>query len=113
MHEPKDEIWSSKFRTLPSSAFRRLACRAFLACLARHALFFILATGFVLAKASGTVAALEPSPDTLMEQGLHAYQRGTFDQALAAWKQAAQLYEHQGKVMEQSQALVQAAQASE
>ena len=67
----------------------------------------------MLAKASGTVAAVEPNPDTLMTQGLQAYQRGAFDQALAAWKQAAQLYEHQGKVREQSQALVQAAQASE
>jgi len=75
-------------------------------------LLLILVTGFVLAKASGTVAR-EPTPDTLMEQGLQAYQRGSFDQALAAWKQAAQIYEHQGKVKEQSQALVQAAQASE
>lgn len=48
-----------------------------------------------------------------MKQGLQAYQRGSFDQALAAWKQAAQLYEQAGKVREQSQALVQAAQASE
>ena len=81
--------------------------------LVKLVLLFILATGFVLAKASGAVAAVEPSPDTLMEQGLQAYQRGSFDQALDAWKQAAQLYEHQGKVKEQSQALVQAAQASE
>ena len=76
-------------------------------------LLVILASGFVLAKASGTVAAVEPTPDTSMEQGLLAYQRGSFDQALAAWQLAAQLYEHQGKVKEQSQALVQAAQASE
>ncbi len=102
-----------KFRTLQSSAFRRLSSRAFLACLARHALLLILATGFVLAKASGTVAAREPAPDTLMTQGLHAYQRGSFDQALADWKQAANLYERDGRVKEQSQALAQAAQASE
>ena len=76
-------------------------------------LLLILATGFMLAKASGTVAALEPTPDTLMEQGLQAYQRGSFDQALAAWKQAADLYERDGKIEEQSQALAQAAQASE
>ena len=67
----------------------------------------------MLAKASGTVAAVEPTPDTLMAQGLQAYQRGSFDQALAAWKQAADLYERAGKVREQSQALAQAAQASE
>jgi CHAT domain-containing protein len=73
----------------------------------------ILASGLLLAKASGTVAAMEPAPDSLMTQGLQAYQRGSFDQALAAWKQAADLYEREGKVKEQSQALVQAAQASE
>lgn len=81
--------------------------------LVRLVLLFILATGFVLAKASGTVAAREPTPDTLMEQGLQAYQRGSFDQALAAWKQAADHYERNGKVGEQSRALAQAAQASE
>ena len=81
--------------------------------LVRLVLLFILATGFVLAKASGTVAALEPTPDSLMTQGLQAYQRGSFDQALAAWKQAADLYERDGKVGEQSRALAQAAQASE
>jgi CHAT domain-containing protein len=81
--------------------------------LVRLVLLFILATGFVLAKASGTVAAVEPTPDTLMTQGLQAYQRGSFDQALAAWKQAADLYERVGRVEEQSRALAQAAQASE
>src|SRR5262250_264433 len=81
--------------------------------LVRLVLLFILAAGFVLAKAAGTVAALEPTPDSLMTQGLQAYQRGSFDQALAAWKQAADLYGRDGKIGEQSQALVQAAQASE
>jgi tetratricopeptide (TPR) repeat protein len=81
--------------------------------LVRLVLLFILATGFVLAKASGTVAAVEPNPDTLMTQGLHAYQRGSFDQALAAWKQAAELYERHGRIEKQSRALAQAAQASE
>jgi CHAT domain-containing protein len=80
---------------------------------ARFVCVLIVATSVMLAKTSGTIAAIEPSPDTLMTQGLHAYQRGSFDQALAAWKQAAQLYEQSGKVREQSQALVQAAQASE
>jgi CHAT domain-containing protein len=79
----------------------------------RLVLVFIVATSLMLAKASGTVAAVEPNPDTLMTQGLQAYQRGSFDQALAAWKQAAELYEQTGKIREQSQALVQAAQASE
>ena len=81
--------------------------------LLRLALLLILASGLVLAKASGTVAAIEPTPDTLMTQGLQAYQRGSFEQALAAWKQAAELYERDGKIGEQSLALTQAAQASE
>jgi CHAT domain-containing protein len=72
----------------------------------------IVSVSMLLAKTSGTAAAPEPAPDTLMTQGLRAYQRGSFDQALTAWKQAAQLYESQGKVKEQSHALVQAAQAS-
>jgi CHAT domain-containing protein len=81
--------------------------------LLRVVLFIVLAIGFVLAKASGTIAAIEPAPDSLMTQGLQAYQRGSFDQALAAWKQAADQYAREGKVGEQSRALVQAAQASE
>jgi CHAT domain-containing protein len=76
-------------------------------------LLVILATGFVVAKTTGTVAAVEPSPDSLMQQGLQSYQRGSFDQALAAWKQAADLYERAGKIGGQSQALAQAAQASQ
>ena len=81
--------------------------------LLRLVLFFLLAAGFVLSRTSGTVAAVEPTPDALMTQGLQAYQRGSFDQALAAWKQAAHLYERDGKAGEQSLALAQAAQASE
>jgi CHAT domain-containing protein/Tfp pilus assembly protein PilF len=75
----------------------------------RLALVVLVASGLLLT----TIAAVDPSPESLMKQGLQAYQRGAFDQALGAWKQAAQLYEHQGKPMEQSRALVQAAQASE
>ncbi len=81
--------------------------------LLRLILLFLIAAGFVLSRASGTVAAVEPTPDAFMEQGLQAYQRGSFDQALAAWKQAADLYERDGKVGEQSRALAQAAEASE
>lgn len=80
--------------------------------LIRLVLLVILATSFVLAKPTGTVSAVEPTPDSLMTQGLQSYQRGSFDQALAAWKQAADLYERDGKVGEQSRALAQAAQAS-
>jgi tetratricopeptide (TPR) repeat protein len=81
--------------------------------LLRLVLLVLLAISFVLAKASGTVLAVEPSADSVMAQGLQAYQRGSFDQALAAWKQAADLYERAGRTGEQSRALAQAAQASE
>ena len=76
-------------------------------------LLLILPIGLVLTNASGTATAVESSPDALMTQGIQAYQRGSFDQALAAWKQASHLYEQAGNVRKQSQALVQAAQASE
>jgi len=79
----------------------------------RSAFPALMLMGLLLVKASGTVAAVEPSPDSLMQQGLHAYQKGSFEQALAAWKQAAQLYEQRGNEKDRSVALVQAAQASE
>ena len=70
-------------------------------------------TSLLLSSTAGMIAAKDLSADELMRQGLQAYQRGAFDQALTASKQAAQLYERDGKVMDQSRALVQAAQASE
>jgi CHAT domain-containing protein/Tfp pilus assembly protein PilF len=79
----------------------------------RLLLVLFILSGLILARTSGTVAAVDPSPDVLMQQGLQAYQRGGFEQALAAWKQAAQLYERGGNGKDQSRALVQAAQASE
>src|SRR5580765_687704 len=79
----------------------------------RLVLLLIVVVSMMLATPSGTVFSIEPSPDALMTQGLHAYQRGSFDQALAAWKQAADLYERDGKIGEQSRALMQAAQASQ
>src|SRR5262245_40428239 len=74
---------------------------------------FVTALSLLLSSTPGTIAAKDPSADELMRQGLQAYQRGAFDQALTAWKQAAQLYEREGKLMDQSRALVQSAQASE
>ena len=59
-------------------------------------LFFILAISPMLAQTPITVAAVELSADRLMQQGLQAYQRGSFEQALVAWKQAADLYERAG-----------------
>jgi CHAT domain-containing protein/Tfp pilus assembly protein PilF len=82
--------------------------------LTRLALVLFVVIGLLmLTKTAGTIAAVEATPETLMKQGLQDYQRGAFDQALGSWKQAAQIYAQQGKPMEQSRALVQAAQACE
>ncbi|MBY0246938.1 MAG: CHAT domain-containing protein [Nitrospiraceae bacterium] len=75
-------------------------------------LLILLATGFLFPKASISVAALEPSPESFMEQGLQAYQRGSFDQARVAWKQAADLFKASGNAPAQVEALVLSAQAS-
>ena len=80
--------------------------------LAWLALFLVLTTGFLLPKASVAVAAVEPSPESFMQQGLQAYQRGSFDQALVAWKQAADLFKASGNTSAQVEALVLSAQAS-
>ena len=76
------------------------------------ALLILLTTGFLLPKASVSVAAVEPSPENFMQQGLQAYQRGSFDQALVAWKQAADLFKASGNAPAQVEALVLSAQAS-
>lgn len=47
-----------------------------------------------------------------MQQGQQAYQRGSFDQALVAWKQAADLFKAAGNAPAQVEALVLSAQAS-
>lgn len=75
-------------------------------------LLLLLATGFLLPTASVSVAAVEPSPESVMQQGLQAYQRGSFDQALVAWKQAADLFKASGNIPAQVEALVLSAQAS-
>jgi tetratricopeptide (TPR) repeat protein len=79
----------------------------------QFALALVVASSCLLAKTSGPSIAAETTGDALMTQGLHAYQRGAFEQALAAWKQASQLYERGGKVKDQSRALVHVSQASE
>ena len=79
----------------------------------RPLMTLVAAVGLLLSSTAATIAAKDPSPDELMRQGFQAYQRGAFEQALTAWKQAATLYEKEGKVMDQSRALVQAAQSSE
>jgi CHAT domain-containing protein len=75
-------------------------------------LFLLLTTGFLLSKASVSVAAIEPSPESFMQQGLQAYQRGSYNQALVAWKQAADLFKASGNAPARIEALVLSAQAS-
>ena len=79
----------------------------------KNVISLICATALLLTSTAGIIAAKDPSADELMRQGFQAYQRGAFDRALTAWKQAAQLYEQDGKIRDQSRALVNAAQASE
>ena len=79
----------------------------------RFTRYFLAVMSLLLAGSSGLVSAADPNPDVLMQEGAQAYQRGSFEQALAAWRQSADLYKQRGKAKEQSMALVQAAQASE
>ena len=80
--------------------------------LSRLALLLLFATGVLLSRESVAVAAVEPSPKSFMQQGQQAYQRGSFDQALGAWKQAADLFKAAGNAPAQVEALVLSAQAS-
>ena len=63
--------------------------------------------------ATGSAPPAASTPDLLMQQGAAAFQRGAFEQALSAWKEAAQRYEEAGQPKAQSRALVQAAQAAQ
>ena len=72
-------------------------------------LVLIVSAGLIFTGASGTGLAVEPSPDALMQQGLQAYQRGSFDQALGASKQAADLFKASGNAPAQVEALILAA----
>jgi len=76
---------------------------------------FVVAITFVAVMAPSilAVAPLSSSPETVMDQGARAFRRGAFDQALAAWKAAAELYGRNGQIKQQSEALVQAAQAAQ
>ena len=76
---------------------------------------FLVAIMFVAVMAPSILAVppLSSSPETVMDQGARAFRRGAFDQALAAWKAAAELYGRNGQIKQQSEALVQAAQAAQ
>lgn len=79
----------------------------------RTLLVLMMLIGFTLLNSSGIVSAAESSAESLMQDGLRAYQRGAFDKALESWEQAATLYREQGDTMGQSRALVHSAHASE
>jgi CHAT domain-containing protein len=76
-----------------------------ISCLSALALLFVT---IIPLPSSGAA----PSPDELMKQGAQAFQHGAVEQALASWKEATRLYEQTGRTLDQSRALVLAAQAS-
>jgi CHAT domain-containing protein len=59
------------------------------------------------------MAASAADPAVLMTQGKEAFHRGSFEQALADWKEAARLFGERGDIANQGQALVSAAQAAQ
>ena len=60
-----------------------------------------------LADSSSEVSA----PEQYMAQGLKSFQRGAFEQAVVNWREAARLYESEGKLKELSEAHSQLSQA--
>jgi len=69
----------------------------------------------MLLSPSMTISASAPSSaaDEAMAQGSQAFQRGSYEDALGTWKEAARQYQAQGQAHQQSQALVAAARAAE
>ena len=61
---------------------------------------------------SAAISAAEVSPaDQLAVQGLQSFQRGEFEQAVLSFTEASRLYESEGKLSRQSDALIQLSQA--
>jgi CHAT domain-containing protein len=78
----------------------------------RHVVAFIAVFAVLMLALEG-VWAETASTDGLMQKGATAFQRGAFNEAFTTWKESARLYEAAGQVKEQSQALMQAAQAAQ
>ena len=72
----------------------------------------LLATLLIPSMATSASAPSSPADDA-MAQGTQAFQRGSYEDALGKWKDAARQYETQGQAHQQSQALVAAARAAE
>lgn len=78
----------------------------------RQVLLRLLLCGLFLISGQNLANAAD-HPDQLMTQGSEAFHRGDFEQALAAWKDAARLLGNQGAARPQIQALLGAAQAAQ
>jgi CHAT domain-containing protein len=74
---------------------------------------FLFMTVPPVAPPAFTAGSESAAPDVLVQQGGQAFAHGAFDQALAAWKEAARLYERDERVKEHSRALVHVAQAEQ
>ena len=80
----------------------------------RKLLAYLCLSATVLIPSMTTSASAPNSPaDEVMAQGTQAFQRGSYEDALGKWKEAARQYEAQGQAHQQSQALVAAARAAE
>ncbi|TKS62263.1 MAG: hypothetical protein EWM73_02645 [Nitrospira sp.] len=78
------------------------------------ALAYLLLSATVLISAVTTSASSPPSvADETMTHGTEAFQRGSHEDALGKWKEAARQYATQGQSHQQSQALVAAARAAD
>jgi CHAT domain-containing protein/Tfp pilus assembly protein PilF len=76
-------------------------------CLLVLSLFFASAANF----SEPLLAAETLQPNPLATAGLKSLQRGDFEQAVLEWKEAAQLYQNEGKLSQQTTALVYLSQA--
>ncbi|HRC43787.1 MAG TPA: CHAT domain-containing protein [Nitrospira sp.] len=80
----------------------------------RASLQAMLRVGLILLLSGTATSAAEigPSADELMQRGLSAAEQGALEQALVAWKAAAQLYDRAGQARGHIQALSHAAYAA-
>jgi CHAT domain-containing protein len=85
---------------VPSSLRRLLTC-------------LLLSVSLLILPMTTSASAPISSADEVMAQATQAFQRSAYEDALGKWKEAARLYEAQGQIHQQSQALVAAARAAE
>lgn len=72
-----------------------------------------LTLGLLLCITGAYAATATDGPEQLMARSTEAYRRGSFEQALAGWKEAARIFAKRGAGGEQSRALLGAAQAAQ